>query len=112
MAILASLPSRWALAGYLRNFGFRPAELSFTGVCVDVRDALFASAVVAVAVAAVLAATWLRGRRDRLAWTVPVVAGCLPFPLWLLGWSAATEFKIQRGLYPTWVDAVLAARDA
>lgn len=106
LALLGDLPARWALAAHQARLGKSFAQFLVLGFAVD----LFAAASwvsLGALLGVVLGGALVRARGERaralvrwgsLGWP------CLAFLLLWLGGVGATEFRLQRGLYPTWAD--------
>jgi hypothetical protein len=108
---LSVLPGRWALAGHHAAYGAdRTAEL-VTGLAADA-PYVVALLVLANAVVLALLAAWTRGWPTfRVARKGVACATAVVFVFVLFGSVGATEFMIERGLYPTLFDASVATDD-
>jgi hypothetical protein len=99
--LLASVPYRFALAQRALRLGAGRMEMLAAGLATDVHRVL-------LALAGVFFLASLRRKSRRAATAAMVVAFTV---LWVVSVSAA-EFRIQRGLYPTWYEAAQGLGDA
>lgn len=102
---LAVLPGRVTLGRHLGPLGQSPLEIAIAGTLRDVSDlARPVGLVVLLVVAGVLLARYSKANRVLVA-TYAVIA----FVLWITS-STAAEFKVQRGVDPTWFDVQIATQ--
>ena len=102
---LAVLPGRITLARHMGALGHSAGEIAVAGMLRDVTDvAPFVSGFILL----VLAVALLVRTRRLARWLLPAL-GVGAFALWLTSATVA-EFKIQRGVDPTWFDVEIGSR--
>lgn len=110
--VLGLLPARLALAHHQAQFAGNPWILTLVGLAADAPFVVLIYLVTNL-VAVVVAAVALRKRSTARSLAISaVVATTLGFLFVLWGSISATEFKIERGLYPTSFDLGMGLADA
>jgi hypothetical protein len=113
-AALCGLPARSALSAHQARFGESRMGHLLVGLIVDVRDYVPCLLVGALVVSLVI---WGFSRRRRAGFGACVRLGlvascCAAWPILTLLLAGASEFRMERGLYPTWLDFLLTRGDS
>src|SRR5688572_25833543 len=110
--LLALLPGRIGLSAHQAQFSGNPWQLVVIGLGVDAPFVITTYAI-AIGVGVLLVRALGRAWPSRRAFAVVVVAATSAgFLFVLIGTIAASEFKVERGLYPTLFDLRVGMSDS